>query len=122
MSTAVRRGIFFGATVREGDALPVIVKDKDGNINKKETNRINANNAFFKQAQENNAFSLGKLENAITKLTSRTVGTGEAASIVSAAEKVSKADADKKKKKKAKGGYVKKYAKGGGIRKAQTYG
>ena len=28
MSTAVRQGLFFGETVRVGDSLPVIVKDR----------------------------------------------------------------------------------------------
>ena len=31
MSTAVKRGMFFGTTVREGDSLPVVVKNKKTN-------------------------------------------------------------------------------------------
>jgi len=66
MSTAVRRGMFFGTTVREGDSLPVVVKNKKtGKIDEKETRRINANNTLFKYAQEDNTFSMGKLFNAV---------------------------------------------------------
>ena len=61
MSTAVRKGMFFGTTVRVGDPLPVVVKDKKtGKVDEKETRRINSNNRLFKDAQENNTFSMGK--------------------------------------------------------------
>ena len=125
MSTAVRRGMFFGTTVRVGDSLPVVVKNKKtGKINEKETRRINANNVLFKRAQENNTFSIGKLANAVEKLASRKVGTEEKAAVIDAAEKVSKADRARLKKRDgfSSGGSIKKYAKGGGIRKAKTYG
>lgn len=125
MSTAVRSGMFFGTTVRVGDRLPVVVKNKKtGKIDEKETRRINANNTLFKHAQENNTFSIGKLFNAVEKLTSRKVGKGERAAVINAAEKVSKADRARLKKRDgfSSGGSVKKYAMGGGIRKAKTYG
>ena len=125
MSTAVRQGLFFGETVRVGDSLPVIVKDrKTGRVDEKETRRINTNNYLFKQAQDHNTFSIGRLQNAVIKLASRKVGTGEQASVINTAEKVSKADKARLKKRDgfAHGGSVKKYARGGGIRKARTYG
>tara|TARA_R110002051_G_scaffold99236_1_gene169635 strand:+ start:55 stop:429 length:375 start_codon:yes stop_codon:yes gene_type:complete len=121
MSTAQRRGMFFGTTVRVGDSLPVIVKDKKtGKVDEKETKRINVNNYLFKRAQEDNTFSIGKLQNAITKLLSRKVGTGEQASVINTAEKVSKVDRARLKERDgfASGGSVKKYARGGGVRKA----
>ena len=122
MSTAVRKGLFFGATVRVGDPLPVVVKDrKTGKVDEKETKRINSNNTLFKHAQENNSFSMGKLFNAVEKLVSRKVGTGERAAVINTAEKVSKVDRDRLRKRDgfSSGGKVKKtYAMGGGIRKA----
>jgi len=125
MSTAVRKGMFFGTTVRVGDPLPVVVKDKKtGKVDEKETRRINSNNRLFKDAQENNTFSMGKLFNAVEKLVSRKVGTGERAAVINTAEKVSKVDRDRLRKRDgfSSGGSVKKYAMGGGIRKAKTYG
>ena len=79
---------------------------------------------MFKYAQEDNTFSMGKLFNAVKKLTGRTVGKGEQAAVINAAEKVSKADRARLKKRDgfSSGGSVKKYARGGGIRKAKTYG
>ena len=125
MSTAVRQGLFFGTTVRVGDSLPIVVKDKKtGKVDEKETKRINVNNYLFKQAQDHNTFSIGRLQNAVIKLASRKVGTGERASIINTAEKVSKADRARLKKRDgfASGGSVKKYAKGGGVRKPRSYG
>lgn len=125
MSTAVRQGLFFGTTVRVGDSLPIVVKDKKtGKVDEKETKRINVNNYLFKRALEDNTFSLGKLQNAVIKLASRKVGTGEQASVINTAEKVAKADRARLKKRDgfASGGSVKKYARGGGVRKPRTYG
>ena len=116
--------LFFGEKVRLGEALPVIIKNKDGSVNEKETARINANNRLFKIAQENNTFTMGKLVNAITKLKSRQ-STGEAASVIHAAEKTSDFDkaraakAEALKAQKKHGGSVKKYARGGGVRQAR---
>ena len=79
---------------------------------------------FDKHAQENNTFSMGKLFNAVEKLVSRKVGTGERAAVINTAEKVSKVDRDRLRKRDgfSSGGSVKKYAMGGGMRKARTYG
>ena len=68
--------------IEEGETLPVIVKDRDGNINKEKTERINSNNHIFNAAQQNSGFTLGRLANLIGKL----AGSRDQASAIRAAE------------------------------------
>ena len=72
--------------IEEGETLPVIVKDRDGNINKEKTERINSNNRIFNAAQQNSGFTLGRLANLIGKL----VGSRDQASAIRAAERAPK--------------------------------
>ena len=98
--------------IEKGKTLPIIVKDKDGNINKEETSRINANNSLFNTVQNNAGFTLGKLSNAIIKF----IATKEQRRVIDAAKKAP----ELKKANMAKGGMYKKkmhsYAAGGMVK------
>ena len=98
--------------IEKGKTLPIIVKGKDGNINKEETSRINANNSLFNTVQNNAGFTLGKLSNAIIKF----IATKEQKRVIGAAKKAP----ELKKTNMAKGGMYKKkmhsYAAGGMVK------
>ena len=64
---AMRRG-FWGMPVEEDDALPVIVRTRDGEIDEEATRRINANNKLFQRASENESFTIGRFANELMKL------------------------------------------------------